>query len=215
MKLTTEELILALTNNLKPVSRYAVLGRLGTGVLIGLLVTTALVVTVWGVRPDLTLAVYSIPFWMKCAYTMSLGVAAISAVSRLARPDPESLVVLWVLAVPVLALAGCAAHELANTPWDHWRTLWLGNSWMSCPRVVLGLSVPVFLGLLWSFRSFAPTRLRAAGALAGLASGAWAATAYGLHCPEPAAIFVLTWYSLGILLATGLGAVLGPLVLRW
>jgi hypothetical protein len=215
MKLTTEELILALTDNLKPVSRYAVLERLGTGVLFGLLVTTVLVVTVWGVRPDLTLAVYSIPFWMKGAYTKSLGVAANLAVSRLAGPDPESLVVLWVLAVPVLALAGCAAHELANTPLDHWRTLWMGNSWMSCPRVVLILSVPVFLGVLWSFRSFAPTRLRAAGALAGLASGAWAATVYGVHCPEPAAIFVLTWYSLGILLATGLGAVLGPLVLRW
>jgi hypothetical protein len=215
MKLTTEDLILTLAADLKPVARYAVLERLGKGVLSGLLVTTALVVTVWGVRPDLTLAVYGIPFWMKWAYTMSLGVAAIFAVSRLARPDPESLVMLWVLAVPVLALAGCAAHELANTPWDHWRTLWMGNSWMSCSRVVLVLSVPVFLGLLWSFRSFAPTRLRTTGALAGLASGAWAATVYGLHCPEPAAIFVLTWYSLGILLAAALGAALGPYVLRW
>ena len=215
MKLTTEDLILALAADLKPVSRYAVLERLGTGVLMGILVTTVLVVTVLGVRPDLPVAVYGIPFWMKWTYTMSLGTAAIFAVSRLARPDSRSLMMLWMLSVPMLTLAGCAAHELANTPLDHWRTLWMGNSWTSCPRVVLGLSVPIFLGLLWSFRRFAPNRLRAAGALSGLASGAWAATVYGLHCPEPSALFVLTWYSLGILLAAALGAVLGPYVLRW
>jgi hypothetical protein len=215
MKMTTEELILALSADLKPVSVYAVLQRLGTGVLIGLLVSTPLVVTGLGVRPDLTLAVYGIPFWMKWAYTVSLGAGAIFTLSRLARPARESLTVLWILAFPVLALIGCAAQELANTPLDHWHALWIGNSWMSCPRAVLGLSVPIFLGLLWSFRSLAPTRLWAAGAVAGLASGAWAATIYGLHCPESSAIFVLTWYSLGILLATGLGAVLGPFVLRW
>ena len=29
------------------------------------------------------------------------------------------------------------------------------------------------------------------------------------------ALFVLTWYSLGIALATGLGALVGPRLLRW
>ena len=32
---------------------------------------------------------------------------------------------------------------------------------------------------------------------------------------EVSAIFVLTWYSLGILLAAGIGALLGPRLLRW
>ena len=68
--------------------------------------------------------------------------------------------------------------------------------------------MPIFAGLLWSFRRFAPTRLRAAGAAAGLAAGALAATLYCLHCPEVSAIFVLTWYSLGIGLATGASALL-------
>ena len=34
-------------------------------------------------------------------------------------------------------------------------------------------------------------------------------------CPEASAIFVLTWYTLGIGLAAGLGALLGPRLLRW
>ena len=81
--------------------------------------------------------------------------------------------------------------------------------------MVFLLSAPIFIGLLWSFRRLAPTRLRAAGGTAGLAAGAWGATLYCLHCPEVSAIFVLTWYSLGIALAAGMGALLGPRLLRW
>jgi hypothetical protein len=93
--------------------------------------------------------------------------------------------------------------------------MWLGKSWIFCPWLVLLLAAPIFVGLLWSFRRLAPTRLRAAGAVAGLAAGAWAATVYCLHCPEVSALFVLTWYSLGIALAAGAGALLGPRLLRW
>lgn len=87
--------------------------------------------------------------------------------------------------------------------------------WKICPWLLLILAAPIFIGLLWSFRRLAPTRLRAAGAAAGFAAGAWAATLYCLHCPEVSAIFVLTWYTLGMLLAAGVGALLGPRVLRW
>ena len=105
--------------------------------------------------------------------------------------------------------------ELARTPARDWLAMWLGQSWMVCPWLVLALALPIFGGLLWSFRALAPVRLRAAGATAGLSAGAWAATIYCLHCPEASAIFVLTWYSLGIVLACGLGALLGPRLLRW
>ena len=70
-------------------------------------------------------------------------------------------------------------------------------------------------GLLWSYRTMAPTRLRTAGAVAGLAAGAWSAMLYCLHCPEVSAIFVLCWYTLGIGLAALLGAWLGPYLMRW
>jgi len=57
--------------------------------------------------------------------------------------------------------------------------------------------------------------LRLTGAAAGLAAGASAATLYGLHCPEVSALFVLIWYSLGMLVAAAIGALAGPRVLRW
>jgi hypothetical protein len=154
-------------------------------------------------------------FWVKWTYTISLGVGTVYAVTRLARPTPGSLQRLWFMAIPVLLLAGIGIGELSTTPPAQWLALWLGRSWMICPWLVLTLAVPIFVGLLWSFRELAPTRLRAAGAAAGLAAGAWAATIYCLHCPETSAIFVLTWYSLGIMLAAGTGAVLGPRLMRW
>jgi hypothetical protein len=76
-------------------------------------------------------------------------------------------------------------------------------------------ALPVVGALVFFARRFAPTRLRATGAVIGLASSAVSATLYSLHGPEVGASFVLTWYSLGIVVATAIGAALGPRLLRW
>jgi hypothetical protein len=213
--MNTQQLIESLSSDVPRVARHAPEKRVGFGIIVGCLVTLVLVTTVLGIRPDLQLALHGFSFWMKWAYTITLGVAAAFAVTRLARPQPEPLGSLWLLTVPVSILAGIGISELVRAPSDRWLGIWLGQSWMTCPWLVLMLAAPVFVGLLWSFRKLAPTRLRAAGAAAGLASGAWAATLYCLHCPETSALFVLTWYSLGIILAAGAGAALGPRLLRW
>jgi hypothetical protein len=211
----TEQLIHSLGRDVPRVRRNAVGRRIALGAACGAVFTTALVVAVLGLRPDLRVALHGFSFWMKWAYTISLGLLAIIATSRLARPTGDSLRPLWPLAVPALLLTGIGIGELASTPMQQWLAMWLGHSWKVCPWLVLTLAVPIFIGLLWSFRALAPVRLRAAGATAGLAAGAWAATIYCLHCPEVSALFVLTWYSLGIILAAAMGALLGPRLLRW
>jgi hypothetical protein len=213
--MNTEQLIQSLSKDVRPVSRRALGRRIGFGMIGGGIVTVALVASVLGIRPDLHQAMHGFSFWMKWLYTASLGIGAVFAVARLARPTPASLRGLWLLAVPVLLLAGIGIGELAATPSRDWLAMWLGVSWKICPWLVLTLAMPIFIGLLWSFRRLAPTQLRAVGAAAGLAAGAWAATIYCLHCPEVSAIFVLTWYSLGIVLAAGAGALLGPRLMRW
>jgi hypothetical protein len=215
MKMDTEQLIQSLARDVPVVRRHAVGQRIALGVLGGGVVSAALVVAVLGIRPDLHAAMHGFSFWMKWIYTASLGIGAVVATARLARPNGRSLRPLWPLAVPVLLLVGIGIGELARTPARDRLAMWLGHSWKVCPWLVLTLAIPIFIGLLWSFRALAPTRLRAAGATAGLAAGAWAATIYCLHCPEVSAIFVLTWYSLGIVLAAAAGAVVGPRVLRW
>lgn len=213
--MNTEQLIQTLSRDVRPVSRHAVAKRVAIGIIAGGLTAMLLVTVALGVRPDLRIAMHGFSFWMKWTYTISLGLGAMYAITRLARPTPGSLRGLWFLAAPVLVLAGIGVGELGRTPTSEWLAMWLGHSWMVCPWLVLALAAPIFGGLLWSFRKLAPTRLHAAGAVAGLGAGAWAATIYCLHCPEVSAIFVLTWYSLGILLAAGVGALLGPRLLRW
>ena len=213
--MNTDTLIASLSVDLRPVRHGTVGRRLAAGIIVGGIVAIIGLSLTAGFRPDLWLAMQGPAFWMKGGYTISLAAAAIYVTSRLARPDPGRLRGLWFLAVPVLVLAGIGTADLTQTPRAEWLAMWLGTTWMVCPWLVLALSAPIFGGLLWSFRRLAPTRLRATGAAAGLAAGAFAATIYCLHCPEVSAIFVLTWYSLGILLAGSIGALVGPRLLRW
>jgi len=213
--MNTDQLIESLGANVPRVTRHALARRVGFGIAAGGVVTLALVITVLGIRPDLRVAMHGFTFWMKWTYTTTLGLGAAYAVTRLGRPIPGSLRGLWFLTLPVLLLAVIGCTELARTAPEQWLALWLGRSWKVCPWLVLTLAAPIYLGLVWSFRKLAPTRLRVAGATAGLTAGAWAATLYCLHCPETSALFVLTWYTLGIFLATVAGALAGPRLLRW
>ena len=77
------------------------------------------------------------------------------------------------------------------------------------------LSLPVLVMLVMALRGLAPTRLRAAGLAAGLAAGAIAASIYALHCDESTLPFLTVWYVIGIALPAGLGAAVGPRLLRW
>ena len=213
--MNTDRLIEQLARDVPPVPRRSRTARIISGIAAGGIVTLALVAWGLGIRPDLHIAMRGFPFWMKWTYTVSLGVGAMIVTARLARPEPVRLTRFWPIALPFILLAILGGIELAHAPMQHWPAMWLSRTWKVCPLLVLGLSAPIFVGLLWSFRRLAPTRLRLAGAAAGLTAGAWAAALYCLHCPEVSAIFVLTWYTLGILLAAALGALVGPRLLRW
>ena len=213
--MNTNQLIETLAQDVTQVPRHAIGRRLALGIGLGALVTLLLVGLSLGFNRDLDLAMLHYSFWMKWGYTVSIGIGAVVATARLARPDAALPGWLWVMALPVIGLAVIGFFEMRNVPSSQWLAMWLGVSWRGCSAFVFLLSLPIFAGLLWSFKSLAPTRLRAAGATAGLSAGAWSATLYCLHCPEVSAVFVLTWYSLGIALAALAGAVLGPRLLRW
>lgn len=213
--MNAEALIEALAKDVQPVPRHAVRQRLLFGMLGGALVTLVMIAAVLGIRPDLGQAMTGFAFWMKWTYAIALGIGAIVMVARLSRPEPEQPRTFWPVLVPVAALAVVSVAEMAQVPASDWMAMWLGKTWKICPLLILTLSAPIFTGLLWSFRRLAPTQLRAAGAAAGFAAGSWATMLYCLHCPEVSALFVLTWYTLGIGLASGLGSLIGPRLLRW
>jgi hypothetical protein len=213
--MNSQDLIAALARDVPVVPRHALGRQVGLGLAGGMLVTLALVATVLGIRSDLWTALHGTALWTKAIYTVALGLCATAATLRLARPDGTPgrwAMLIW---LPVAALALVSLGELAMAPRAAWLALWLGQSWTVCSRNVFLLALPIYAGLMWACRRLAPTRLRLSGAWAGIAAGGWGAALYCLHCPETAPVFVMTWYSLGVIAAALVGWLLGPRLLRW
>lgn len=210
-----EQLIQALMQDYRPVPRSALALRLMLSTGTGLAVAIAIVALFLGIRPDIGIALTTFPFWMKWAYVLMLGIGALVGIAKIARPDAGDQPWLWLLGLPVVAMAVLATLQALQAPAGAWSMQWMGKSWDSCPVIIAGLSVPVFAALIFAFRRFAPTRLRLTGFLAGLASGSLSAFAYVLYCPESSAVFVVIWYTAGVAIPAILGALLGPRLLRW
>lgn len=210
-----EELVAQLARDVRPVRPGTVPRRILTGLIGGGVASLLLVMPLIGLNPELGEVAEQRGFWVKWCYALALSCSAVAGLIVLARPENRQLHRPWLFAVPILALAGVALAEMTRAPSAAWRDMWLGQSWWQCPGLILLCAMPVYVGLLWSFRTLAPTRLRLAGGLAGLAAGAFGAMLYSLHCPEMSALFFLSWYSLGIAVAGALGVLMGPRLLRW
>ena len=183
--------------------------------LAGALLASVALLLLLGVRPDLGWASTLPAFWVKLVFVAALALVGRAAVARLAVPGARIGWLAPLVAGPVL-LIWClaAATLLPATPATRLALFW-GNTWRWCPLLITLLSLPIFGAVLLWLRGRAPTRLRLAGAAAGLAAGATAATLYCLHCKEMSSVFVGFWYLLGIIVPTVLGALIGPRVLRW
>jgi hypothetical protein len=210
----TDDLIDALASDAGPTR--APPQRLALVAGVGGLAALILVLSWLHARHDLAQAMQGGMFWMKALYTGLLGVAGYLAVERLARPTGSGRRG-WILAGAALAICVLAGVIQAFLSPDVQAALRMlrGHSWNVCSRNILVLGLPM-LGLgLWAVRGMAPTRPVLAGFATGLFSGGVAATVYGLHCPEHTFTFVALWYSLGVALLAGLGALAGRWLLRW
>lgn len=211
----TSDLIKQLSTQVTPVSRQSCVRRLLLAWLTGTATALLLLTLTIGVRGDLGSAIFTWSFWMKWLYTIALIVIGVMLSLYFARPDNHSAKVLWWLLVPFVLLALLAAYQLNNAPQDAIHFMWMGHSALICPWNIFGISIPVFIALMWMMRKLAPTQLRLAGFAAGCLAGASGATVYALLCNESTAPFIVAWYSLGILLPGLLGAIIGTKVLRW
>ena len=146
----------------------------------------------------------------------ALALAGAASVAALALSRPEasrSALPVWVPAAIVLAL-GLAA-ELALVPRSEWFARMVGGSPLACFLSVFALSLPMLAGTLWALRAGATTHPRRSGALAGMLAGGVIAALYLLHCPGDSLLYTLAWHVPALLLIVGLGAALGPRLLRW
>jgi hypothetical protein len=210
----TTDLIDLLAQDVRPTSPRFVSKRLLAALLTGGLVT--LVIVALGLRCQPLIAAAHQPwFWMKAAYTGLLTLAGAVIVRRLSVPGTSLGAAPLAAGLVIVVMLALGAGQILGTAPDGRSALWLGHTWKICSPLILLLALPIYACLIVAIRRLAPTRLAATGAAAGFAAGTLAATLYGLHCPEQAAAFAASWYTLGIAAATALGAITGGRLLRW
>lgn len=213
--MNTDDLIEALACD----ARRVPAGRAGRRVVCcaGMALGTAAVV-VWltlGLRPDLGAALDDVSFLMRQVYTLSIAGFGALFLLRLGQPGaPLRLPLIGLAVTGIMILIAVIAEQSALSGPSH-IDAWLGQSWRSCTLRVVAISLAAGPFLFFAARRLAPGRPTLAGFAAGLVAGAAAASAYGLYCPEVTVSFMASWYSLGMVLAGGIGAVAGRFLLRW
>lgn len=208
---TTEDLIASLAAMPAPprlrMSRIAlqIAGLVGIGLVLLLIGT--------GLRPDLGHALTTPVTLAKNAIPLALAAIALPAAMMTARPEAEPPV--WLLLLPAGLAAALFVATLADTPVAQIPRGIMGHTVAACLTSITALSLtPIVVGIALMRRG-ATTRPTLTGALIGVASGAGAAAGYALHCAEDNPLFYVTWYGMGICIATLIGAMLGRRWLRW
>lgn len=192
-----------------PVRRFALL------IALGVLASIAIMMMTLGLRPNMLELAMLPAFWIKMAFVVALAGTGWITVTRLSTPGVRTAMLPALIAAPIVLIWLAAAATLMNATPDERATLFWGDTWHYCSWLIAILSLPIFIAVLKVMRELAPTRLRVAGAGAGFAAGAAATLVYSFHCPEIEAPFIGFWYLIGILIPTGIGALIGPRVLRW
>lgn len=212
----TDDLIATLALDLPRTPRGQETLRLGLWLVPALMLALLALVLGLGLRSDLAQAVTTSTFMAKLAYAVGLGASGFWLLERAGRPGASVRAPLLVLFALLALAAVTAVMEMVQASGPDARIAALmGRSAAVCSTniAVLSLATLPFIGL--AARRLAPTRPALAGAAAGLLASGVAAALYGLHCPEHSATFVAVWYTGGMALVSGVGAVLGRWFLRW
>ena len=195
--------------------RLSVWRSLTVAMLAGGALAFALLLMTLRLRPDWAEAIGMPMVWVKMGFTLTLAAAGFVAVRRVSTPGLGIKTLPFLLAAPVIGVWAVALFGIRQVPAAEVPDYVLGSTWSVCALLIAMLSVPIFVCVLWVMRQLAVTRPTIAGGVAGLFSGAMAASVYGLHCPEVSPAFVGIWYVLGILIPTLTGLLIGRRVLSW
>lgn len=211
----TNDLIAMLATEASATPTVSPLRRCAQATAAGVAISLALLLTLWGLNPELNALAQTQAFWVKVMWLLLTCTFAAPVVMHLARPGVAAGRGVSGVAAALVGMALLALMQVASVDADTGMQLMLGSSWQVCSASIAALSVPLLAALLWMLRSMAPTRPALAGASAGLMAGAIAGLVYSLHCPETAYAFLAVWYVAGMAVMAGVGALLGLRLLRW
>lgn len=211
----TNDLIALLATEASATPTVSPLRRCAQATAAGVAVSLVLVLTLWGLNPELNALAHTQTFWVKVVWLVLTCTFTAPVVMHLARPGVAAGRGVWGIAAALAGMALLALMQVATVDAETGMQLMLGRSWQECSASIAALSVPLLAALLWMLRDMAPTRPALAGASAGLMAGTLASLVYSLHCTETAYAFVAVWYVAGIAVMAGIGALMGLRLLRW
>lgn len=210
----SDVLIAQLVEGLEPVRPL----RFGAGLALALTAaafSTAVVIALFGLRPDLVAGQFDPMHVVSTGLFLGLGLAASVTVIVMSRPLVGSdhngwrwaagMAALLPLAALIVGLSRTGSAAL-SAPADH------GTQ---CLLVGGAASFTVFAALVWWLRRGAPTAPDRAGLVAGIAAGAFGTFAFALHCPDNDIVHIGLWHSAPVFAMALLGRVIVPRLIRW
>lgn len=211
--MNTDQLIERLASEAKPVRRLlnpAERGALWTALA---LVAVALGVSYFGVRDDLATAWMQPGVVARAVLLVSTMWLSIVAAFRLSIPGGETraLARWWPIAALGVLTAISAAEVIAA-----WAVGEAGSplrSWTCVRKVAFVGAVPAVVSIVLIARGVA-IEPRWTALLGVLAAGAAGALTSELACPIPAPFHIFLWHILPVVVAAGIGALVGSLLLE-
>jgi hypothetical protein len=170
-------------------------------------------VAFFGLRHDLAQRLASGFDLPQLLAALATGVLAAFAAFQLALPDRDAR---WAL-LPLPAVAawlatmgwGCLQDLVRFGP----EGLRLTTSF-PCLAFIAGFGLPLTIGMLWLTRHAAPLRPTPVAALGGLSAAALASVGLTATHHLDAAVMVLVWHGMAVLVVTLIASLLGPRVMR-
>ena len=213
--MTTDQLINALTADLKPVDRRRIPRALIIALAIGAAAVFGATLLLLKLPPDMFDSRNVDYLSAKLFFTLGVVATAATFLPRFARPGAERLSCLPFASFPFVAITALAAVALASSHWSTWRDIIVGKDWLTCILAIPAFAIVPFGAVVWALRVGAPTDRTLAGATAGLVASGLSAAACALTCTETSYPSIALWYGLTIGACTSLAAMLGPRLLRW
>lgn len=209
----TDDLIAELTQSPWPKVRPGL--RIAVATFGGWLVALTGLVLVFGSPMKSVALTGAMPFATKMGYPLALAALSIVALVAAGRPGQRLSPRAGLILIPLGVLGIAAGTELVFAAPAEWPALLFGSTFLRCLTAITLASLPILAAVIWAYRILAPTQLALAGFLAGLSSGAAAAVAYALYCPETTASFLIGSYTPAILVPAMIGAFVGSRLMRW
>jgi len=215
----SDKLIDDLARALRPVKPLSNRG-LWIGAAAGVVAAAVYIFFSYGARPEIYALLHGYGTrtnmaWFKPLLFLVTGAGAFWAVADLARPEGR---LRWRTLMPlILALAIEVGALIADTmvrPSEVMKGLHQPAILCVTTIVCGGLAGLIILWRLW-LRRAATSRPVLLGAMAGLATGAFMAAAYAVHCDRDWSSYILAYYAGGVAITSAIAAWLGKRFLRW